>query len=392
MELRDALIYLNPHWKNGYFYKYEKERKWVAKLKRYLHEPIIKALVGPRRVGKSVILKQLINHLMKEGVERKGILYYSFEEGGSIWEVLKAYKMLMAREPSYLFLDEVQYAPRWKEELKRIYDMEEKPIIISGSVSLALEKGRESLAGRMYVFKIGALSFEEYLSFTGSPKAEYVFQEFLTRQLPYLALHPEAEPYLYLSELVKKAIHEDSRLLGVGNTSLLESIFRGLMDRSGQIVIIEDLAQEYGASRPTISRYLQALEWLALVRKVYNYRGSRRKSEVKAKKFYPFYSMLAYYGGIPEIGLLYESYVAESTQAEFFWRKGNREIDFYFPEEKMAIEVKAKTRVRKRELSTLCNTKLDIERRIVVVRENTVLESPCEIEKVIITDVDNLKK
>ena len=398
MDIEESIYMLNPHWEENFFYNFPRQRFLVKKLKKLLKEPIIKALTGPRRVGKTVMLKQLINHLINTGVSRKDILYYSFEAKERVWDVIKGYLSIRGKQIGagsiYLFLDEIQYAPDWEEELKKIYDTWEKNvnIFISGSSSLKLEKGRALLTGRFYSIEVGALSFSEYMALSGrTVKNELEFNMFLRRQLPYLAVNKDADPYAYIKEVVKKALYEDSTLTGIREPYLLDSIFKSVISIPGQIVKIENLSNDFQVSRNTMRKYLFALQQLNLVRKLYNFRGSIRKTEVKAKKYYPFYTALSFYTSKADEGHLYESYVAEVLKPSFFWRKSSKEIDFYFPEKETGVEVKAKKRVLKRELSTLCSSKLKMKRRILISKPNAVVESPCNVENFSILDVDAVK-
>ncbi|MFZ5993593.1 MAG: ATP-binding protein, partial [Thermodesulfobacteriota bacterium] len=70
----DVIVDQNPHW-TGSFYEEGIKRDILDKLKSYIDLPHIVSIVGVRRGGKSTLLKQLINHLLKDkGISPKNIL------------------------------------------------------------------------------------------------------------------------------------------------------------------------------------------------------------------------------------------------------------------------------------------------------------------------------
>jgi len=121
------------------------------------------SITGPRRVGKSTALKQVIRYLLdKLDIDPSNILYFSFDDPevyGSedlqrvIFDRLIEKLKIDSRDktPWYFFLDEIQRLPKWELYLKRYYDLK-FPIrfIISGSASSAIfRQSQESLLGRI---------------------------------------------------------------------------------------------------------------------------------------------------------------------------------------------------------------------------------------------------
>ena len=126
-------------------------------------------LSGARRVGKTTVLYQVIEKLIKDGIKPKNILYISFDNPiikmVSMDTVLGAYETLYPHEgTTYLFFDEIQYAENWELWLKVIYDT--KPdikLLVTGSSSPTLEKGSsDSGTGRWKILRVPTLSFYEY--------------------------------------------------------------------------------------------------------------------------------------------------------------------------------------------------------------------------------------
>jgi len=147
------------------------ERKLFGEIFPYLHERQILSIVGLRRTGKTILLKQLIKKLLAS-VQPEAILFLTFDEAiipGNITiaNYLNEYLEKIAPKDGklYIFLDEIQYNRNWQHILKRYYDTDVRiKFVISGSSSLFLrKKTTESLAGRIYEFSLPVLSFEEYL-------------------------------------------------------------------------------------------------------------------------------------------------------------------------------------------------------------------------------------
>lgn len=122
-------------------------------------------LVGPRGTGKTTLLLQYIN----ERIERKDqCIYLSLDNiyftQASLFEFVDdLYEIDGIR---YLFLDEVHKYPNWDQELKNIYDSyPDIKIVFSGSSSMDLVRGTYDLSRRGSLFRLGGMSFREYLEF-----------------------------------------------------------------------------------------------------------------------------------------------------------------------------------------------------------------------------------
>jgi len=81
-EIIDLLLRMNPWWRGRKIEEIEglKPRFQFKELEKYLKVRQIIAIIGLRRTGKTVLMLQLIDKLLKEGVEPKNILYFSFDE------------------------------------------------------------------------------------------------------------------------------------------------------------------------------------------------------------------------------------------------------------------------------------------------------------------------
>ncbi|HEU4335254.1 MAG TPA: AAA family ATPase [Candidatus Eisenbacteria bacterium] len=140
------------------------------------HLKQIVSITGPRRVGKTTIVRQAIEQLLREGTDPRRILYFSMDDPlllrepyrERLFDILVSVMGASARaheEPRYVFLDEIQRFDGWELYLKKYYDLA-YPLrfVISGSATSPIyKKSRESLLGRVKDYHILPFSFREYV-------------------------------------------------------------------------------------------------------------------------------------------------------------------------------------------------------------------------------------
>ena len=174
-QVTKVLRQYNPWWRTPSAIKEEskpqKRLAYYVALKTLTHMSIRRfaVLSGMRRVGKTTILYQIIDHLIDEGVNPRNILYATFDN--PILKLVNAENVLSIYEAMYpttgtryIFFDEVQYTDNWELWMKVIYDnRKDIRLIATGSASPVLEKGSaDSGTGRWSVLKIPTMSFYEY--------------------------------------------------------------------------------------------------------------------------------------------------------------------------------------------------------------------------------------
>ena len=182
-------------------------------LKCYLQIPEIKVLEGARRVGKSTLLYQVIEEVLKTG---DPVLYINFEDETlkkySLSEIVQTYRMMAPIH--YLFIDEIQNCRDWISYVRKAHDRKEIPQIwVSGSNSSFIKKEFATiLTGRNITIKVFPLSFEEYLQFKSvkdtkppiSSKTETLIKSHFRQYLamgafPAVILRPVLQKELLLS-------------------------------------------------------------------------------------------------------------------------------------------------------------------------------------------------
>ena len=302
----------NPWWKTGAtnaaLTKTYKRFAFYEAMERMENTSIRRTVVlsGTRRVGKTTIMYQMIDELLRNGVSPRKILFVSLDHPmlklSAFNDILDCYhETIHPDNDVYYFFDEIQYAQDWDKWLKTIYDMNpETKIVATGSASPALMKGNsESGAGRWSVINVPTLSFYEYCELIGvtKPRLDENFkvssfsklssakqsqimmqlsdvQKHFNRYLqvggfPELALSDDdmIAQQIMREDVVDKVLKRDlPSLYSVRNPTELERIFLYLCNVSSEIVSIEALAKELnGVSRPTVENYIRYLESANLI-------------------------------------------------------------------------------------------------------------------------------
>lgn len=262
-------------------------------------------LIGPRRVGKTVMLKHFVQRLLDEGVPGIRILFASLDtplySGRSLESLVRTFvdqHMHPAGQTLWVIFDEVQYLKDWEVHLKSLVDTYAHiRFIASGSAAAALRmKSRESGAGRFTEFILPPLTFAEYLDFAGHEEALITERDENAGNSRYLATDIDAlnEEFLnYLNyggfpeavmnpavrenpsrflrqDIIDKVLLKDlPSLYGISDTQELNRFFNVLAFNTGNELGLEDLSKHSGITKQRLSEYLEYLEAAFLIRRVH---------------------------------------------------------------------------------------------------------------------------
>lgn len=280
--------------------------------------------MGPRRVGKTVLVHHAIRALLDQGVEPTTILYLSLETplytGLALERLLNLFRQRFDHErkiPLFIFFDEIQYLKNWEVHLKSLVDsFPAYKFIATGSAAAALRlKSNESGAGRFSDYVLPPLTFAEYLQFIERDR-----ELIETRAAPdginfnheardlaalneefvnYLNFggYPEAvfsdtvrrSPEQYIkSDIIDKVLLRDlPSLYGISDIQELNRLFTALAYNSGNEVSLEALSQSSGVAKNTIKRYMDYLEAAFLIRRVERIDQSAKRFQ-RARQFKVF--------------------------------------------------------------------------------------------------------
>jgi uncharacterized protein len=387
----------NQHWENK-LYDFPIKRRILETLKReLLNHKLILSIEGPRRVGKSVLIKQLINYLIEKKVPSTNIFYFSFDKlDKKILDTLKDYEELsgisLRDEKTYLFFDEIQKIKDWQSDIKIIYDNYPNiKLVVSGS-TLRVSK-KESLAGRLVDFFVNPLSFEEYLIFSGKEKLldsgmDYIFEKeynnYLFRQYPDIVLNKDIDSKQYLLLILQKVIFEDSeKYIKNVDKDILYKICMVILRDPGEIINYSDLSKDLGVKRGEVSKYIDFLVNSSIIRKIYNFSNNSRKLEIKSKKFYPYCTSLTRaITDNPDMSKIIETDVCFQLDAKYFLNnKGKEEIDFLLIDpitsKKIGVEVKYRNLITNKDTNAFKSVivkKLNLSKKIIIVKAESKLD------------------
>ena len=264
-----------------------KREIYLSKIRGFYDSDLVKILVGIRRCGKSVILKQIIEEIKDREVQEDHILYINFEFVE--YEELKDYKKLnqyvkekiQDNKKYYVFLDEIQNVEKFEVVVNSLRaSLENISIFITGSNSKLLSNELSTvLSGRYVLFNIYPLTFKEYIELTGRDAKEDSFWDYLKwGGLPNrVQFTDEANIKEYLHAVFDSIILRDVvERLGLKDTVLFNLILQYLIDITGREFsannIINYLKSEgRKISTETLYTYLDALCKALIIQKIYRY-------------------------------------------------------------------------------------------------------------------------
>jgi len=326
-QILEKLRFENSWWQTseiGTHYSSMKKREYFKLLFPLITDRKVKravVLMGPRRVGKTVMLFQAMQELINNGVPAKNICYFSVEtpiyNGIGLEELLNHFIEATENKSTnnlYVFFDEIQYLKDWEVHLKTLVDSYHSvKFIVSGSAAAALKlKSTESGAGRFTDFILPPLTFHEYLSLKGIEdlmKENAVYHEidgrkvvtirsFETNSITDLNNHfidyinyggyPEvslstdiqAEPGRYIkNDIIDKVLMKDLPILyGIEDVQELNSLFTYIAYNTGSEMSLDKISQSSSVSKQTIQKYISYLEAAFLIKVVH-------RIDYNAKKF-----------------------------------------------------------------------------------------------------------
>ena len=265
-----------------------KREMYLSRIRGFYDSDLVKILVGIRRCGKSVILKQIIDEIKEKGIQEDHILYINFEFVE--FEDLKDYKKLndyikekiKDNKEYYVFLDEIQNVEKFEIVVNSLRaSLENISIFITGSNSKLLSNELSTvLSGRYVLFNIYPLTFKEYIELTGKdPKNDENFWDFVKwGGLPNrVQFTDEINIKDYLHSVFDSIILRDVvERLGLKDTTLFNLILQYLIDITGREFsannIIKYLKTEGKiTSTETLYSYLDALCKALIIQKIYRY-------------------------------------------------------------------------------------------------------------------------
>lgn len=321
IELKNTLINLNPWWDNP-DYRFDIKPRSSYESLIINQNKNIDIFIGARRVGKTSIMQNIINHLLSSKVNHHQIIYFSADARVSqslmpedIINFTRTRFNLKQSDRIYLFLDEVQDMPDWQRSVKYLYDNTNIKIYLTGSSSLILRPQTSKLTGRFILHEVLGLSFTEYLEFTGqkltknhSKNTQLLSSYLETGGYPEYVLGKDRQ---ILGNIIESTLYRDLiSKYGIRNPAFLKDLLDYLADKVTSPVSNRTIAKDLGVNDDTAKFYLQYLQDVYLIYPVYRKGKSNKISKSSVPKYYfNDTGVLALRSLSPKIGSLAENAV-----------------------------------------------------------------------------------
>lgn len=362
------------------------ERSFVAQLEQRLSagQPLIQVLAGPRQVGKTTGVQQLL-------ARYPYTTHYANADDilttDRTWLLEQWQKALLSGKKTLLVIDEIQKVPNWSETVKSLWDKAPKAlrVIILGSSSLQLQKGlTESLAGRFELIRTHQWTYDElkhafkydldrYLTYGGYPGAVGYENEF-------------DRWYAYLKDSIIEAVVGKDILLNrkVGNPALFRQAFEILCRYPAQEISYTKLLGQLQDKGNTdlVKYYIELYSGAFLIHPLEKYsaknylsRGSSPKILVSCPALYTMHEGPQVLTDLEKRGRIFEAAVGTQLLQLpgnlYYWREKQKEVDFIYKYQGLLYAVEVKSGRRK--LSQGLNTFLDKfpkARPVIITPEN----------------------
>ena len=354
--MNELLYQYNPWWEEAYKNEGIKPReRYQVELRKYIDFKQIIILTGLRRVGKTTLMKLIIEELISKGIEPNHILYVSLDDyllhKNNILDIVNEFRKIhkiKIEEKIYLFLDEITCKENFQIQLKNIYDSQNTKIFVASSSASILRDKKASLTGRAITVEIRPLDLEEYLYFKGviiKKRDRQLYKSYFLEYckiggLPENVLHPSRE---YLMNLVDDIIQKDiTAFHAIKNHQVVRDFFTLLMERSGKQLSINKIGKILGISPDTSKRYLGFFESTYLIHLLPRW-GKTNQQLLSAKKIYASDLGIKYlFMGERDLGSYFENYIyllLRRKKKLYYLYENSAEIDF-ITDDKILIESK----------------------------------------------------
>ena len=324
------------------------KRNIEAKIVKDFKRKKIITLLGPRQVGKTTLLEQIIE---KTGNKDTMTLNCDDEDDRALLQGRSSTELKnLIGNHNLIMIDEAQRVEDIGLTLKKMGDLKTTAnIIVTGSSSLDLgDKINEPATGRLIEYNLFPFTMEELAEDTSwREQHRLLTQRLIYGMYPEVVMYPEDAKRTLMticnSYLYKDLLSYD----GIRKHALLQNLVRALALQVGSKVSYNELAQLIGADKVTVEKYIDLLEKCFVVFKLPSYSRNLRNEIKKGKKIY-FYdngirnavlSNFALPDYRTDMGALWENFLVserlkrniyKGTYARmYFWRtQTQQEIDY----------------------------------------------------------------
>ena len=331
----------------------------------------LQIFVGVRRSGKSFLLFQKIRKMLDAGHRWEDMLYLDFEdtrlEGFSAEDfnlILECHQEMYGKRPM-LFLDEIQNVDGWQKFARNLADKKYTVFITGSNAKMLSREIMADLGGRYLPVEVYPFSFREYLSYSQVPfddlaltatesRARFMkaySEYFAWGGLPESISLPVKRSYLtsvfqkiYLGDIVQRN--------GIGNPKLLQLMVKKMAESVMQPVSYNRVSKILSSvagkiSVPTVSNYVGYAEDAWLLLRLRNIASAFAEKESVCKYYFIdngilslqlFHSETILLENVVALSL-FRKYGHDKDNERVFFYHSNIEVDFYVPEDELAIQV-----------------------------------------------------
>jgi predicted AAA+ superfamily ATPase len=305
----------NPWWTEGEIPAFY--RDMIPRLYMDIFYPLVTdlsinrsiVLMGPRRVGKTVMLYHTIQHLIDDGVPAQNIIYISVETPiyNNIYleQLFNLCKQTLGKSHNdqsqyYVFFDEIQYLKDWEVHLKSLVDTYRNTrFVVSGSAAAELKKrSNESGAGRFTDFILPPLTFYEYIHLKSYQhllipqqinwndqtlnyyntidvdRLNQLFVDYINYggypEVVFSDKIQENPGQFIRHDIIDKVLLRDlPSLYGIQDVQELNSVFTMIAYHSGEEFAYEAMSKESGVRKDTLRKYIEYLEAAFLIKVIH---------------------------------------------------------------------------------------------------------------------------
>lgn len=348
-------------------------RKVFDTILKRLSEPrkFVQVIMGPRQVGKTTVVKQVLDSLGKPFVMQSADTVASTDSSwiSQCWSMARLQLRMQAADEMILVIDEIQKLRNWSEYVKREWDADtingvNIKVVLLGSSRVLLERGlAESMMGRFEEVRMGHWSYAEMRDAFGMGLDEYVYYGGYPGAASLVGDHERWSNYVsgaIIDSTINKDILMDSP---ISKPALLRQTFELSVAYSGKILSLTKMlgSLQDAGNTVTLAGYLTLLDESGLVCALQKYSVdiARKRASIPKYQVYNNALLSACLGlTIDEAvadrrlwGQYFESAVGAHIINEAFvhrfevmyWREGNDEVDFVLRKNRKVVAVEVKS-------------------------------------------------
>jgi predicted AAA+ superfamily ATPase len=349
------------------------QRSYFQQLTKRLNEPrrFIQVLLGPRQVGKSTLVGQVLSqlkvpyvHASADAAVNAGDIWIEQQ-----WHTARLQWKSSAAPDFILAIDEIQKIANWSEVIKKLWDEDTRnsqniKVILLGSSRLLLQQGlTESLAGRFETTYLGHWSLAEMQEAFGLTPERYVWYGGYPGAASLIGDEDRWKKYVN-DALIETSISKDILMLTrVDKPALLRKLFELGCLYSGQVLSYTKIVGQLqdAGNTTTLAHYLRLLDTAGLLAGIEKYTGEQLRRRSSSPKFQVYNTALItaqqgeslqeiqqkpnVWGRWVEasIGAHLVNHQLSEGYTAHYWRHRNDEVDFVLEKKGKIIGLEVKS-------------------------------------------------